>query len=153
MSYAEGTSVPVERSKAEIEGMLQKYGADQFVSGWKEQEARVQFRASGRFVRFTLKMPNPKDQQFTHQKNHTHLLRSAESAKQVYDQEVRRRWRALALVVKAKLEAVNTGITTFEDEFMAHILMPDGKTVSEHTLPMIEDAYKSGKMQPLLKGW
>ena len=34
MSYAEGTSVPIERSKADIESMLVRYGAEQFVSGW-----------------------------------------------------------------------------------------------------------------------
>ena len=34
MSFAEGPSVPIERSKAEIESMLVRYGAEQFVSGW-----------------------------------------------------------------------------------------------------------------------
>ena len=34
MAYAENTSVPVEKSKAEIERILQCYGADQSISGW-----------------------------------------------------------------------------------------------------------------------
>lgn len=47
MSFAEGTAIPIERSKAEIESMLVRYGAEQFVSGWGETEARIQFRAKG----------------------------------------------------------------------------------------------------------
>lgn len=35
---------------------------------------------------------------------------------------------------------------------MAHIVMPDGKTVSEHARPMIASAYESGRMTPLLPG-
>jgi len=153
MSYAEGTDVPAERSKAEIERMLQKYGADQFVSGWKDREARVQFRAQERYVRFVLTMPDPTDKAFSQHRRYEWKKRTAEAAQRAYQQEVRRRWRALALVVKAKLEAVTTGITSFEEEFLAHIVMPDGRTVSEHALPMVESAYQSGTMQPLLGGW
>ena len=153
MSYAEGTGVPVEKSKAEIERLLTRYGADQFVSGWSQNEARIQFRASGRMVRFTLVMPDPTNKEFTRHPRYKWQERSKDAAKKAYDQEVRRRWRAVALVVKAKLEAVNTGITTFEEEFMAHIVMPDGKTVGQHAAPMIEAAYLSGKVQALLPGW
>lgn len=153
MSYAENTSVPVERSKAEIEGMLTRYGADQFVSGWSERQARVQFRAVGRYVRFTIDMPDPAEERFTKDPRCSWRKRAEEPARKAYEQEVRRLWRALCLVVKAKLEAVSSGIATFEDEFMANIVMPDGKTVSEHARPMIEAAYKSGKVTALLPGW
>ena len=68
------------------------------------------------------------------------------------EQACRSRWRALALAVKAKLEAVAIGITTFEDEFMAHIVMPDGLTVGEHVRPRIASAYESGQVTPLLGG-
>ena len=153
MSYAENTSVPIERSKAEIEGMLTRYGADQFVSGWREREARIQFRAKDRLVRFTLTMPDPADKKFTQHPRYSWNTRSSEAAMKAHDQECRRLWRALALVVKAKLEAVTSGITAFEEEFLAHIVMPDGKTVAEHTLPLIETTYKTGKMQPLIEGW
>lgn len=153
MSYAENTSVPVERSKAEIEGMLTRYGADQFVSGWSEREARIQFRAASRYVRFTITTPDPKEERFTQDPRSSWRLRSEESARKAYEQEVRRLWRALCLVVKAKLEAVSSGIATFEDEFMANIVMPDGKTVSEHARPMIAQAYEGGKVTALLPGW
>ena len=60
------------------------------------------------------------------------------------------RWRALALVIKAKLEAVECGIAEFEAEFLAYTLLPDGSTVYEQAAPMVERAYLDGRMPPLL---
>lgn len=140
MSYATRTKVPVDRSRAEIERLLQQAGADQFVMGWSgEKEARVQCRVHAKFLRFVLPMPNREERGFRSETN--------------YQQEVRRRWRALTLVIKAKLEAVASGISSFEDEFLAHIIMPDGKTVADHARPLIDSAYKSGKVTALLPGW
>lgn len=153
MSFAEGTSVPIERSKAEIESMLVRYGAEQFVSGWGETEARIQFRAKGRIVRFVLPIPARTEKRFTHQARYDWKPRTQGEAVKAWEAELRRLWRALALVVKAKLEAVQSGIVGFEDEFMAHIVMPDGKTVAEHARPMIATAYETGKVTALLPGW
>lgn len=36
MAYAEKTSVSVSKTKADIEDLIQKAGAGQFVSGYKE---------------------------------------------------------------------------------------------------------------------
>jgi hypothetical protein len=63
---------------------------------------------------------------------------------------VRQRWRALALVIKAKLEAVEAGITIFEEEFLAHIVLPDGRTAGEYMVPQIEESYRTKQMPPLL---
>ena len=53
-------------------------------------------------------------------------------------------------MIKAKLEAVASDISTFESEFLAHIVLPNNKTVADTLLPQIADAYKNGKMPPLL---
>lgn len=152
MSYAEKTSVPVERSRAEIEGLLRKYGADQFVSGWEEGRAMVGFRCQGRFIRFLLAFPSVDDAMFR-PKRRSRFRSGAQAQVLRHEAEMRRRWRALALVIKAKLEAVETGITTFENEFLAHIVMPDGKTIGQHVTPTIAAAYESGRMPPLLPAW
>ena len=52
-------------------------------------------------------------------------------------------------MIKAKLEAVETGITTFEEEFFAHFVLPGGKTVFQEAMPMLEQVYQ-GKDVPLL---
>jgi hypothetical protein len=62
----------------------------------------------------------------------------------------RQKWRALLLCIKAKLEAVESKIETFEEAFLAHVVMPDGKTVGDHTLTAIAVAYEGKDMPPLL---
>jgi hypothetical protein len=64
----------------------------------------------------------------------------------------RERWRALLLCVKAKLESVSSKIETFEEAFLAHVVMPDGRTVHEHTAPRIAEIAKGGELKPLLPG-
>jgi hypothetical protein len=60
--------------------------------------------------------------------------------------EERRRWRAMLLVIKAKLEIVATGSSSFEREFLADILLPDGSTVGDVAVKQIADSYKTGGM-------
>jgi len=104
---------------------------------------------AGRQVKFLLPMPDRNERQFTHTEA-TERERSPAQAEAAYEQAVKQRWRALALVIKAKLEAVESGITEFEDEFMAHIVLPDGTTMGAWARPQIAQAYDSGKMPPLL---
>ena len=149
MTYAENTSVPVDRSKAEIERILQRYGADQFISGWDKDRAMIGFRMNGRQIRFIVELPDKNARAFTHTPGRN-SRRDASRAYAAWEQACRQRWRALALVIKAKLEAVETGITVFEDEFMAHIVLPDGQTVGEYMRPQIAAAYQNGSMPQLL---
>lgn len=144
--YAEGTTVTPERSQQEISATLRKYGAQSFVYGWDDNRAMIQFTAHERHIRFLLDLPHPDDPEF----RTTATGRTRANPDSAYEGEIRRRWRALNLAIKAKLESVETGIATFEEEFMAHIVMPDGKTVAQHLVPKIEAAYRSGGMPPSL---
>lgn len=145
--YAKDTKVSVSSSKQEIERIVERYGAEQFMSGWNADRAMIAFTMEGRQIRFVLPMPAKNERRFTH---HSRGMRTPESALQQWEQACRQRWRALALVIKAKLEAVESGISVFEDEFMANIVLPNGRTVSEEVRPRIAAAYDSGQMQPLL---
>ena len=60
------------------------------------------------------------------------------------EQKERTRWRALLLVLKAKLEAIASGIVTMEDEFLAQTMTGDGRTVSEHVQPIIKQNFIEG---------
>jgi hypothetical protein len=145
--YAENTSVSVANSKAEIERIVERWGATQFMSGWSADQAVIAFSAEGRQVRFVLPMPSRDEKRFTH---HSKGARTPEAAIKEWEQACRQRWRALALVIKAKLEAVESGISIFEDEFLSHIVLPGGATVGEHVRPMIAQAYETGQITPLL---
>lgn len=147
--YAESTSVSSENSRAEIERTLRRYGATGFMYGWNEDNAVVGFVVAGRQVRFVLPMPNSNDREFTHTPERGYK-RSDTQRITAYEQAVKQRWRALNLVIKAKLEAVETGIVTFDTEFMAHLVLPNGQTVGEVVAPRIQEAYDTGKMPELL---
>lgn len=142
--YAAETQVPIDRSRTEIEKVLKRFGADQFVYGWDQERAFVQFRANERVVRFLLSMPvaNDPDIEFTP----TGQLRSPSSVRTALDKKARASWRALTLIIKAKLVAIDSGITEFESEFLAHIVLPSGETVGGWILPQIEKAYELGSM-------
>lgn len=149
--YAASTEVSSSKSRDEIERTLQRYGADQFMYGWKDTDAVVGFRMDGRNVRFILPLPSRADPAFTeYESRGKRTARTTEAAQKLYEQAVRQRWRALALVIKAKLEAVETGISVFEDEFMANIMLPGGKSVGEWMRPQIAEAYRTNQMPELL---
>jgi len=94
--FAEGTSVPVERTRIEVEETVRRFGADSFVSGYEGRTAFIAFRAMGRMVRLTLAMPDPDEPAFF--RTPTGRARDAGPAREAYEAECRRRWRALALV-------------------------------------------------------
>lgn len=144
--YASGTSVPVDRSRSEIETILKRYGATSFLYGWNGNTAVIAFEMSGRRIRFGLSMPDRIDFAMTP----TGRQRPASVQQAEYEQAVRQRWRALALIIKAKLEAVESGIAVFEEEFLAHILLPNGATVGQWMVPQIDAVYHHDHMPSLL---
>lgn len=147
--FAANTSVSSDRSRAEIEKILQKYGATGFAYGWQGSVAIIGFQMRDRMIRFALPMPDKDSREFWFTPERG-TKRSPDAAHAEWEQATRQRWRALALAVKAKLEAVESQITTFEEEFLAHIVVPGGKTMGQVALPQLEHAYKSGKIPPLL---
>lgn len=132
MAYAAYTKVSVEQTKTEIERVLARYGASRFAYFSEAERAIIVFEANDRRLRFDLPLP----------KGDAEKERKAQ----------RQKWRALLLCIKAKLESVTSKIETFDEAFLAHVVMPDGMTVGQHTTPRIASVYKGGEMQPLLPG-
>lgn len=146
MSYAAETEVSVEKTKAQIESLLMKGGADSFAAMSDREKAAVAFGMGGKTVRFVLPLPILKDFITSPKGNTRH---GAGKIEKTWEQACRSRWRGLYLNIRAKLEAVEIGITSFESEFLAHFVLPNGKTVGEEVLPKLEDATKKHG-QPLL---
>ncbi len=118
--------------------------------GQDGRSAVVAFKARGRQIMFRMTMPEPDDKAFRW--TPTGKARTPPVAKAAYDQEVRRMWRAMTMSIKAKLVSVEDGIETFEQAFMAHVVMPDGLTISAHVSGRIAIAYDTGEMPRLLPG-
>lgn len=143
--FAADTSVPIERSRAEVEEILRRYGADGFRYAWANREGRrveqIEFTVHERMIRFTLILPDAHDEEFrlTRAKRQR---RNDRDRVRAWDQACRQRWRALTLCIKAKLEAVECGIAEFEAEFMAQTVDPaTNRTVGEIMLPQISQRY------------
>ena len=145
--FAAKTTVSSEKSRSEIEAILTRYGASAFMYAWEGPRAVIGFRAKERHIRFTLPLPDSSAKEFTHSSRGP---RSPDAVTALWEQACRQSWRALALVIKAKLEAVEAGIVEFESEFLAHIVLPDGSTVGAWVRPQVAIAYQSGDMPKML---
>ena len=118
--------MPVEKTISDIKWEVRKYGGEQFLHAVMEDRIVIGFTKDERMVRFQVEQD-------------------------IDDEQVsRQRARALLLVLKAKLEAVASGVSIFEDEFLANIVLPDGKLVLQHIRPKLIEAYESGQTPPLL---
>jgi hypothetical protein len=152
VTYAAGTTVTVAKSKGELDALLSKYGATQ--RGVAEDDAAgvaiVAFTLARR--QFRMKLPMPKFEAFARDPRSTWKRRTAEQQRKAFEQACRERWRAVVLVVKAKLELVQLGVTSVEQEFLAYLVLPDGSAMHEAVAPRIAAAYETGEMPRFLLG-
>jgi hypothetical protein len=113
------------------------------------------FELNSRRIRFDLPLPDRAADEFVYrfwggERKNEQL--SIDKQHKLWEQACRQRWRALLLAIKAKLEAVESGITSFEKEFLAHIVMADGKTIGQHIVPQVQKLCDVGGLPKLLPG-
>ena len=142
MSYAEKTSVAFEKSIAEIVTLIKKSGASQIAQFEGESEFAVQFTLADRLIRFRLPLPSINGIPL---RNGRHQAYSQKQRGELLNQQIRSRGRALLLVIKAKMESVESGIETIEQAFLAHVVMANGQTVFERIQGPIALEYREGK--------
>ena len=150
--FAKGTEVPAEKTRLEIEALVEAKGAEAFAFAVDGGKASIRFRIQERLLRFDLPLPDLQDAAF--QKVHRGAAgiqpRTPTGARSAWQQATRERWRALLLCIKAKFIAVEGGIVTFDEEFLAHVVMPDGRTVGEIAAEQLVLTYKPGEQPRLL---
>jgi len=144
MSYAEGTKVPVERSRAEAEKLLKRAGATKLAFMWEDGQAQLACQLEGLPIVFKV------SRVYIDDLKPTKRARTGAQLDSALDQEERRRWRALVLILKAKLELIESGQSTAEREFLADIMLPGGRTMGDEMIPKIRKALTEGKMPRLL---
>jgi hypothetical protein len=149
--YASKTEVSSSKSKDEIERILARYGAGAFAYATDNEsnQAAITFKLKNRYYRMMVPLPNRNSREFTHTPDRG-VLRSLDSQERAYEQAVRQRWRAVALLIKAVLEAVESGIKTAEEILLSFTLLPDDRTVGDWINPQLEKVYLEGRMPPLI---
>jgi hypothetical protein len=183
--YAKKTLVTPDRSRAEVEQTLVRYGASGFAYSWERREepyphpadcpichgtreheprktygpnamagtARCPRLGNGpatitrESVLIGFKMRTPRGERRVQLEiPMPHEVESGSKART--EAATRQRWRSLVLVLKAKLEAVESGISTLEAEFLANVVMPNGQTIGQSILPRLSEAVQSGRLLP-----
>ena len=119
--YAEGTTVSVDRSIAEIRKEVSRFGASEFAQFHSESKAAIGFALEGWQVRFEIALEDD-------------------------ERENRRRWRCLVQTIKSKLITVREGIAEFAEEFMAHLVIGGNQTVGQSVLPQLQQQRDSGAL-------
>jgi hypothetical protein len=132
--YATNTPVTVDRSRAELEKLLQRFGVDGFAYAWEGGQETIGFVYAGKRVRLSIPLPQ----------------RESYRSEEAWSKERRRRLRVLVLAVKALLVAVEDGIVGFEEAFLSWFVTPSGQTVGDLVVPQLEDAARRGMLPPLM---
>lgn len=149
--YAANTTVSVQQTRMDLETVLLNYGADQLTYGWqKHGAAAVGFRMRGMFVSLQVPLPTPKE----FERDGRGRRRTPRQQQTAFEQGERQRWRAVLILVKAKLEACASGISTIQREFLADTLFAAGgggtMKVDDWLLPQLEESYASGGTPQML---
>lgn len=126
--YATETTVSVSSSQAELRRLLSKYGVASF--GFAEQPggAMLAFQSGGHSHRVFMPIRSADNAAFAYAGTRR---RDAKGRKAAAAQEERARWRALVLLVKAKLEYAGILGQGVESAFAEYRVLPSGCTVQE----------------------
>lgn len=146
--YAAKTSVSTNKSKAEIERTLTRYGASEFAYMTGKGKVMVGFLIEKHRIQISILLPPL--QEFA--QTGTGRDRCLSAMQTEWEQACRQRWRALAFIIKAKLEAIECGITSLQVEFLACTVLPSGQTIGEMVIPKMDKILAGGKMPSLMPG-
>jgi len=146
MAYATGTTVTVASSQMEIARTLERYKVHTYSFGARPGLAMVEFEIDGYPIRVAVPLPA---------KPVREKGPSPETGRTVnlwtrWEQDVKECWRALLLLIKANLEAVERGIVKVEEAFMAYLITNDGRTLGDVVLPSFREnqlAIEAGKAE------
>lgn len=152
MSYATGTEVSVQKTRIEIEELLRKWKCERQATMLEPAKAVVYFQVKQWHVQFTMPLPTAAEAAKQRDKRSGWRSLTTQQQERWLDQRHREKWRALLLTIKAKLVSVESGVESFEEAFLAHLVLPGGETVGQKALPAIAEAVKSGKPPVLMLG-
>jgi hypothetical protein len=139
MAYAEGTTVPVEKSIGEIVTLVKRAGAQRVAQAEEPDRFIIQFTLADRTVRFHVALPSLSDVAVRDGRGSSLSTQQRQARLQ---QAHRQKARALLLVIKAKLESVESKVETFEQAFLPNVVLSDGSTVYERVAGNIALEYK-----------
>lgn len=146
MSYAQTTTVAFEKSIAEIIALVKRREATQIGQFEGDDFFAVQFKLDDRLIRFRLPLPALSEMPLRDGRG---VVLGPAQRNEKLAQARRSRGRALLLVIKAKLESVESRIETVEEAFLANIVRPGGQTVYDSIRGQLVMEYQTGAPGPV----
>lgn len=146
MAY-ETTTVSVSSSQEHIRKVLRAHGAVRTAFGESYEDidddtaghAAVEFVHQDTLVRVFAPLRRPTAKVIADKVNRSRTKDRATIEADLAEQEAKRIWRVLHWTIKARMEAVEEGLETFEQAFLPHIVDPaSGQTLWERIQPVIE---------------
>jgi hypothetical protein len=143
-AYA-GTGVPVEQTKGHIRKLFRLHGIEgfRFTEDWKANTIGLEFvraqavkdPALDKFieVRIPVRMHIPVMESRRRRDDYTQAA---------WERRERQVWRALYYYLKSQLEAVEFGLRSLTDAFMADIVTADGRTIGDQ----VKGALHTGRL-------
>lgn len=133
-----GTTIRPEKTQADISRELLKYGIEniQHTQMGNVFSVALQATVEGADKPITIRIDMPYD-------------KSKDWEDRLGWVEQRRLYRALYWYIKSLLEAWDSGVKTFAEIFLPHIVLPGGKTVIQDLLPKYALALEEGKMDDI----
>ena len=144
--YAKRTTVTAQKTAGDILTLLRGRGVTKTAMYEDERSAQIAFEMDGAAFRIALPLPDPNQKDFHY---HSRGVRTQTESLRLYDAELNRRWRALFMVIKAKIVAVEEGISTMQAEFVGNVVLGDGRTVSETYAPQLGQLSALGQIKAL----
>lgn len=135
--HAATTTVPVAKSRAQIDKLLRDWACDgvRWTDHFNEGRAILEFTWTPEqsettyMARFEIVDPEEKN----------------------LDQGRRRIHRILRVFLMGQINAVAEGLVSLEEVFLPHIVGPDGKTVAQQMLPRMPELISSSASQLFLE--
>ena len=152
--YAADTTVSYRQSIAEIETLIERFNGGaplEFIRGRVADRDIIEFAIQGRRIRLWIALPDRESFRYTPARK---FERYEDEITKEWNKEINRLWRSMTAVVKAKLIAIEDGISTLEAEFLANLVLPAGTTVGEAMATTLEETLRTGVMPPMVpSGW
>jgi hypothetical protein len=137
------------KSELDIRKLLEQRGVNKFGSLVDASTYSIGFELDGVSFKMTMPLPDPDEKRFL--KTPTGQPRSQGASKEIYTAEINRKFRAFFAVIKAKIIAVDEGISTMQHEFVGNAVV-DGDTIANRYAPQLKQMALAGKLPPLSLG-
>jgi len=155
--FAEDTSVPVAKSRGEIDRLLREWGAKgiQWSDDFEHDTSTLRFvwtfDGADYLARFTVHLPGRAELQEHAIDGRTGRV-SERKLEQLLNARGKREHRLLLLWLKAALNAVEAGLVTAETLFLPFLEGRDGQTVAEVAVPRLAQLSTGSAMKLLGAG-